>query len=206
MPTFLHVGCGQQYKAGTTHGFNTPEWTEVRLDIEPGVEPDILGDMIDMKAVESGSMDAVFSSHNIEHLYPFEVPLALAEFRRVLKPGGFAVITCPDLQSVAALVAEDKLLEPAYESPAGPISPLDIMYGHRPSLARGHLHMAHKCGFTRKVLVGLLNQAGFGGFASMRRPASFDLWAVAVAAEPPASEKAVALAKLHFPAQPAPAN
>ena len=25
---------------------------------------------------------------------------------------------------------------------------LDILYGHRPSLARGKHHMAHKCGFT----------------------------------------------------------
>jgi predicted SAM-dependent methyltransferase len=43
-----------------------------------------------MKAVASESVDAIFSSHNIEHLYPHEVPVALAEFIRVLKPGLFA--------------------------------------------------------------------------------------------------------------------
>ena len=32
--------------------------------------------------------------------------------------------------------ADDKLLEPAYHAPAGPIAPLDILYGHRPALAQ----------------------------------------------------------------------
>jgi hypothetical protein len=49
---------------------------------------------------------------------------------------GFVVITCPDLQSVCALVAQDKLTEAAYTAPAGPIAPLDILYGHRPPMAR----------------------------------------------------------------------
>ena len=77
--------------------------------------------MTSMVAVADQSVDAVFSSHNIEHLYPHEIPLAVAEFLRVLKMDGFAVITCPDLQSVAVLVAQDKLTEPAYVSPAGPL-------------------------------------------------------------------------------------
>ena len=89
----------------------------------------------------------------------------------MLKPEGFAVITCPDLQSVCALVAEDKLLEPAYTSPAGPIAPLDILYGHRPALARGNHYMAHKCGFTERVLIGVLQQVGFASIASRRRGA-----------------------------------
>jgi len=105
---------------------------------------------------------------------------ALAEFRRVLKPDGFAVITCPDLQSVCALIADDKLTEAAYTAPAGPIAPLDILYGHRPQLAAGNLYMAHRCGFTQKVLTGTLQSAGFATVASMRRAVPFfDLWAVA---------------------------
>jgi predicted SAM-dependent methyltransferase len=83
----------------------------VRLDIDGSVEPDVLGTMTDMPAMADASVDAIFSSHNIEHLYPHEVPIALGEFLRVLKPDGFAIITCPDLQSVCALVAKGKLLE-----------------------------------------------------------------------------------------------
>ena len=91
--------------------------------------------MTDMSSVTDQSVQAVFSSHDIEHLYPHEVPLALAEYLRVLSDEGFAVITCPDLQSVCARVANDQLTEPAYVSPAGPIAPLDILYGHRPAMA-----------------------------------------------------------------------
>ncbi len=195
MPKFIHVGCGQKRKDRTTPGFNQPAWEEVRFDIDVNVQPDILGTMTDMAAVPSGSMNALFSSHNIEHLYPHEVPVALAEFRRVLAEDGFAVITCPDLKSVCALIAEDKLLEPAYESPAGGIAPIDILYGYRPSMAAGNLYMAHRCGFTEKVLVGTLQAAGFAQVASCSRPGPyFDLWAVAtVTPMPPDTLRAIAV-------------
>jgi len=143
-------------------------------------------------------MDAVFSSHNIEHLYPHEVPQALSEFLRVLKPDGFAVITCPDLQSVCKLVAEDKLTEPAYVSPAGPIAPLDILYGHRPPMAQGNLYMAHRCGFTKKVLTATLLEAGFKSVAGMARPNCFDLWALATKSEMTEVDL-LKLAEAHFP-------
>ncbi len=177
MPAFLHVGCGPKRADRTP--FAGMGWDEIRLDIDPAVHPDVVGTMLDMASVNTASVDAVFSSHNIEHLYPHEVPLALAEFQRVLAPGGFALITCPDLQSVAALVAANKLLEPAYTSPAGPITPLDILYGHRPPMAAGNLFMAHRCGFTRDVLVATLQAAGFAQVAASQRPQVFDLWALA---------------------------
>ena len=97
-------------------------------------------------------MQAIFSSHNIEHIYPHEVNVALKEFLRVLTPDGFVVLTCPDLQSVCEAVANNKLLEPLYVSPAGPISPIDILYGHRGFIAQGNHFMAHRCGFTSSSL------------------------------------------------------
>ena len=176
---FLHVGCGPQRKGLATPGFDSDQWREIRLDINPSVSPDVIGTMTDMSAVPSASVDAVYSSHNIEHLYPHEVPVALAEFRRVLKDDGFTVITCPDLQSVAKLVADDLLTDPAYQSPAGPISPLDILYGHNASLAKGNLYMAHKCGFTKKVLISTLERAQFKMIACVSNPRAFALWALA---------------------------
>jgi ubiquinone/menaquinone biosynthesis C-methylase UbiE len=196
MKTFLHVGCGPKRKDRTTAGF--ADWNELRFDIDESVQPDLVGTMTDMSSVSSESVDAVFSSHNIEHLYPHEVPVALSEFLRVLKPDGFAVITCPDLQAVCALVAEDKLTEPAYTSPAGPIAPLDILYGHRPPMARGNLYMAHRCGFTKKVLSGTLQATGFKQVASMKRGGPyFDLWALATKADLN-EEELLSLAKNHF--------
>ena len=178
MKSFLHVGCGFKRKDRTTKGFFN--WNELRFDIDESVKPDLVGTMTDMSSVSSASVNAVFSSHNIEHLYPHEVPLALAEFLRVLSDDGFAVITCPDLRSVCALIAEDKLTEPAYTSPAGPITPLDILYGLRTSMAQGNMYMAHRCGFTQRVLTGTLQAAGFASVAAMSRKGPyFDLWALA---------------------------
>lgn len=198
--TFLHVGCGRQRKNATTRGFNNDDWRELRLDIDPSVEPDITGSMTDMSAVANSSVDAIFSSHNIEHLYAHDVPVALAEFMRVLKPDGFAVITCPDLQSVCALVAQDKLTDPAYVSPSGAIAPIDILYGHRVAMQQGNLYMAHRCGFTEKVLRATLAAAGFAGVVTLARPANFDLWAVASKSERPTDEMQ-ALAIAHFATQ-----
>lgn len=195
MPTFLHVGSGAKNKTQTTRGFNQPEWSEIRLDIDPGVQPDIVSDMTDMRDVAPGSVDAVFSSHNIEHLYIHQVPDALAEFRRVLRPDGFAVIVCPDLQAMAALIAEDKLHEPAYQSRAGAITPHDTVYGYGAQLARGYLHMAHRCGFTRSSLMRALLDAGFTRVGARR--ANFELATVATTGE--ATDQDVQrLMQLHF--------
>ena len=197
LKTVLNVGCGPR---GRPHGFAGFDrgWTELRLDIDPAVEPDVLGTMTDMSAVATGSVDAVVSSHNIEHLYPHEVPLALAEFVRVLKPDGRVLITCPDLQSVCARVAQGELASPLYESDAGPISALDMMYGHRGAMSAGNLFMAHRCGFTLQVLADTLQACGFPRTAGIARPEAFDLWVVASKAA--LSDVEIrALAVLHLP-------
>lgn len=67
----------------------------------------------------------------------------------------------------------------AYQSPAGSITPLDILYGHGAALAAGHHYMAHKTGFTLKTLTQVLQAAGFQTIASKRRARAFDLWALA---------------------------
>jgi predicted SAM-dependent methyltransferase len=67
MPTFLHIGCGKKHKNKTTRGFNTDEWQEIRLDIDTEVKPDIVDSMLDMNNVANATMDALYSSHNLEH-------------------------------------------------------------------------------------------------------------------------------------------
>jgi SAM-dependent methyltransferase len=197
--TFLHVGCGQKHKDKTTREFAEGDWKELRFDIDQDVEPDYIGTMTDMSAIEDGFVDAIFSSHNIEHLFAHEVPEALAEFKRVLAPDGFVVVTCPDLQEVAKLIAEDKLLKPAYTSPAGPITPLDILYGFRSSIARGNTFMAHRSGFTETVLRGTLQACGFATIGTTKRPHPFyDLWAVGSVKLLKEGELK-ALAAAHFP-------
>ena len=199
MKRFLHVGCGPKRKSSTTRGFDSSDWSEIRYDIDESVNPDYVGSMTDMSVIEDSSVDAVFSSHNIEHLYPHEVGIALGEFFRVLKEDGMVVLTCPDIKSVCELVAQDKLTDTAYVSPAGPIAPIDILYGHRASMQNGNLYMAHKCGFTEKVLIASLQAAGFQHVASKSRGSPyFDLWAIATKAKRDEDELR-AISNEHFP-------
>ena len=195
---FLHVGCGAKTKTSTTAGFNSSHWEETRFDIDEGVAPDIIGSMIDMSNVGDESYDAIYSSHNIEHLYPHEIGLAFKEFLRVLKHDGFVFITCPYLQSVCQLVAEDKLLEVAYHSRAGPISAIDMLYGHRPSMQGGNLYMSHRSGFTERSLLNTARHYGFKSFVTLRREEYFDLFLLATKNEREEDELEE-LADLHFP-------
>ncbi len=172
----LHIGCGGKNPATLHEAFRGPEWQEIRLDIDPEVEPDIVASIADLSPIRTASVDSVWSSHNLEHLAPQDVPKALAEIHRVLRPGGLFLVTLPDLQVVAQLVAEDKLEEAAYQSPAGPITPLDILYGHRPSLAAGKSAMAHQTGFTPTTLRKHLANAGFTEGKIWTQ--GFDLWAL----------------------------
>lgn len=177
--TFLHVGCGPVQKENTTAEFSSDNWHELRFDIDVNVNPDYIGTMTDMSEIEDSFAEAIFSSHNIDHLYAHEIAEALSELKRVLTEDGFLVLTCPDLQEVAKLVAADKLMETAYHSPAGAITPLDILYGFRPSIAQGNTYMAHRCGYTETLLRGTLVANGFASVATMRRPAAYDLWTIA---------------------------
>ena len=195
---FLHVGCGAKTKVSTTKGFNSPDWEEIRFDIDEKVKPDVIGTMTDMANIDSKSVNAIYSSHNIEHLYPHEVGIALREFYRVLTDTGFVVATLPDLQSVCRLVSEDKLLEPAYTSKAGPIAPIDMLYGFRPAMENGNLYMSHRSGFTLKTLISTFRDAGFKSIAGKRRERQFDLFCLASKQE--MTDQALrSLAMQHFP-------
>lgn len=180
--TVLHVGCGAPDPAKLPVGYFLPElWRELRLDIDPSVAPDLVASITDMAVVDTASVDAVWSAHNLEHLYAHEVPLALAEFCRVLRPGGFALVTMPDLQQVAELVARGLLEDPAYLSMMGPVMPLDMLYGFGPAIANGNSFMAHRTGFVASSLSAHLTRAGFAD-VQVERDGRFALWARGVKA------------------------
>ena len=178
MKTLLHVGCGFLNKSHLK-GFNNDNWKEIRFDIDKRVNPDIVGSLTDMKSLETASVDAIYSAYNIDHIYPHQVPIALNEFHRVLKEDGTVVIKCPDLQSVCEAVAQDKLLEPLYDSPAGPISPIDIMFGNRKVIAEGNDYMDKKGGFTYSVLDSAFWEAGFKARYGGRTQGGWELALVA---------------------------
>jgi SAM-dependent methyltransferase len=172
----LHVGCGPRDHNTLHESFRGPEWHEVRLDVDPAMKPDIVASISDMSPVPSASVDAVYSHHNIEHVFAHEVPRVMEEFLRVLRPGGEALISTPDLQSVAEAIAAGRLEERLYRAEAGDISAIDVVYGLRSDIAEGREYMAHRTGFTLRTLGRKLNQAGFVNIQVMRAP-DHVLWA-----------------------------
>jgi SAM-dependent methyltransferase len=137
-------------------------WEEVRLDIDPEVQPDIVGSITELDAsFAPQSFDAAWSSHVLEHLYAHEVYPALRQLHRVLKPSGFALVMSPDLEAVAEHILDHGVAAVAYNSPAGPIRALDMLYGHSRAIEEGHFYMAHRTGFTAERLGNLLMTAGF---------------------------------------------
>lgn len=160
--TILHAGCGSE----PLPAWMLTEFQEVRLDINPDVQPDICASLTDMGDV--GPFDAIYTTHTLEHLYPDEVLPALKEFKRVLKPDGGVVIIVPDLEGVQP--TDDTV----YDSPAGPVSGLDMYYGMA-RLVAGNRHMAHHCGFTQALLEGVMKAAEFKNVAVVR--ANFNLLA-----------------------------
>ena len=169
MKTLLNVGCGHS-SISQLNGFSETDWKEIRLDIDKDVNPDIVGTLTDMSKVETASIDAIYSAYNIDHIYAHEVPIAFKEFHRVLNDDGIVVLRCPDIQAVCEVIAQDKLLEPLYESPIGPIYPIDILFGNRQQISSGNQFMAKKVGFTYSVLNQTFGEAGFQARYGGRMP------------------------------------
>ena len=181
----LNAGSGPVTSRSFHRGFDPETWTSVRLDINPVLEPDVVGSVTDMRDhFPDASFDAVWSSHNLEHLRAHEVLPALLEFRRILKPTGFVLLTCPDLEAVAALVTHHGLDHVAYESAAGPITAHDMMFGHSSSIAAGEVYMAHNTGFSQDSLGRIAMEAGFEE-AQVGKDHQFNLWALLLMPDAP---------------------
>jgi len=175
-PLLINAGCGSSGAERTPKLFE--HWRHLRIDVDPAVAPDVIADITDLSAVADNSADALWTSHCIEHLYQHQIPVALREFRRVLKDDGFAIIIVPDIQTVARFVAEDRLGDVLYQSAAGPVTPHDVFYGLGTAVAAGNEHMAHKSAFTPKTLMETIRDAGFPEFV-IRRRENLELAAIA---------------------------
>jgi ubiquinone/menaquinone biosynthesis C-methylase UbiE len=174
----LNAGCGSLDDARLPRLFS--QWRQIRVDVDPSMKPDVVASVADLSAIPNGTVDAVWSAHCLEHLFAYQVPKALAEFRRVLSETGFACIIVPDLQAIAHWIATDRLHETIYQSAAGPITAHDMVWGFGPAIARGKTAMAHRCGFTPTLFLECLKKAGFAEIVLRRRKSSLELAALAL--------------------------
>jgi predicted SAM-dependent methyltransferase len=81
---------------GAADPYAPDEYTVV--DIAEGAA--IHGDIRDLP-FKDGEVDAIWCSHTLEHLAISDVPVALAECLRVLRPGGRAIFRVPNFDYVA---------------------------------------------------------------------------------------------------------
>jgi hypothetical protein len=141
------------------------QFEHILLDLDPDAGADIVLDAKELTSLEPQQFDAVYCSHNLERVRQHEVPVVLAGFRHVLKPGGLAHIIVPDLQELMLACVQqgidlDGLL---YESPMGPITPLDVLYGHSGMIQQsGQDFYTHRTGFSRSTLANVVEVSGFG--------------------------------------------
>ena len=82
----VNVGAGKQWQHPYVIALDVDPETDLNQDVTTTGLP--FGD---------GTMDAVYSSHCVEHLLPADFAAFLVEARRCLRPGGVLRIVCPDM-------------------------------------------------------------------------------------------------------------
>jgi predicted SAM-dependent methyltransferase len=148
----LHVG-GEVRKEG---------W--VTFNVQPGPTVDIVGTCTRMPEIADASVAEIYASHVLEHLsYVDELHQALAEFHRVLVPGGRLMASVPDFALLCRLFLADGLTtQQRFEV-------MRMIFG-----GQMDPHDLHKVGLTYEFLGSYLRHAGF---VSVERVAGFDLFA-----------------------------
>jgi len=160
--TVLNVGFGGMPIKDLLYTEVFEGYREVSLDIDTKFNPDILADVTDISHIPNNFVDCAYTSHMIEHIDYFKVSSVISELLRVCKPGGYVRILTPNLQSIGEKIASGDLLDVVYESAGGPISPIDIIYGHRHSVHKNRVDfMRHRTGFSRKVFEHIAKEHNF---------------------------------------------
>jgi len=137
-PRKLHLGCGAKFIDGFIH-----------VDANPHPHVDFRGAVDHLPFIEDGSIDLIYASHLLEHFGRHEVGRVLAEWHRVLAPGGVLRLGVPDYGACARLYVEGRLAN-------GVKDILGLMMG-----GQRDIYDYHKMIFDRASLDALLKEAGF---------------------------------------------
>ena len=161
--TILNVGFGGQKLTDHMYTEDIASYREITLDIDGKYSPDIVADMNDISHLPNEFVDIAYSSHMIEHVHFFKVPIIIKELLRIVKVGGFVRLVTPDIKTIATKLASGNILDTIYDSPGGPISSMDMLYSSRYYTFRNDEadFTFHKCGFTKEVFEKLASEHNF---------------------------------------------
>jgi predicted SAM-dependent methyltransferase len=143
----INYGCGSHL---------IPGYFNIDAIAHNGKQPDLLhalsfsydGSVINPTPLEDGCADELLALHVIEHVYAWEAPHLLAEWKRLLKPGGRLILELPNLR----LACENFLAGLPDQMGMWPI------YG---DASHKDPYMMHKNGYTPETISALLYAAGF---------------------------------------------
>lgn len=97
-PLRLHLGCGRCHIPGYVH-----------IDVKPAPHVAIAADLHDLSFIEDACADLIYASHVLEHFGRWEYQAVLAEWGRILRPGGTLRLAVPDFEVCARLYYEKRL-------------------------------------------------------------------------------------------------
>jgi predicted SAM-dependent methyltransferase len=135
------------------------------LNIQPGAWVDHVGQADDLSRFADQTFTALYASHVLEHLdYQTSLPRALAEWHRVLTPGGTLHVSVPDLDILCQLFINCDELNSQER-----FHVMRMMFG-------GHIdaHDFHQTGLNEDILSTYLREAGFGGIERVESFGLFD--------------------------------
>ena len=136
----LNLGCGNDRRDGY-----------VNVDIRPDAPADLHEDVANLASVHDEQAEGVLALDILEHFPTTETESVLAEWHRVLAPGGALVVRVPNMTALAhALIAG---------SPDPALIIRNIYGGHR--WGPGGCYDTHHTGWTPAMLESLLDRAGF---------------------------------------------
>lgn len=136
----LNIGCGNR---------RLPGYTGIDAVERPAADIVAPADAIPL---QDGCADEVMAIHLVEHVFSWEVPALLAEWRRLLKPGGMLVLEMPD-----ALKCARNLIEGRQGKKLDQLS----MWGLYGDDTLRDPYMMHKAGWWFARLKPVVESAGF---------------------------------------------
>lgn len=139
------------------------KFKEITFDADKELNPDIVGDILNLDVFDSNSIDVIWSSHVLEHIHTLEVPDVILNVNRILKKDGVAIFVVPDLQSIGDKLSLGDIHKPLYTVNDFSVTPMDMMYSHI-LMSKDKPYMMHKTGFTEKYAIELLASLKVDGY------------------------------------------